>query len=226
MGETLCWVSGGVKIFQSRTSKGKRPLGTGIFLASRSLDAYNPAAEVCLLSPTGTLHMKIQKVTKETHAKVYALLRCAFPGSEYEAELVRKLHANDKPVHEWVCLHINKVIAYIAFTHAYHGKEVCGLHLAPMAVTPEFQKQRVGSELLNYALRQETIKSQPLFVLGEPGYYKRFGFEPCRLPICPFDKNNAHFLSLRNNTETNFIVDYEPEFKTVKPPSHQGKKRF
>jgi putative acetyltransferase len=170
--------------------------------------------------------MKIQKVTKETHAKVYALLRRAFAGSEYEAGLVRKSHENGRPVHEWVCIHTNKVIAYIAFSNAYHGGDICGLHLAPMAVAPEFQRQGVGSELLGFALRQEAIKNRPLFVLGEPGYYKRFGFEPCGLPVCPFDKNNAHFLSMRNDSTTRFIIGYEPEFKTAaKPPGPQGKKR-
>ena len=170
--------------------------------------------------------MKIQKLTIENRAKVYALLHLAFPGSDHEAGLVRKLHENGRPVHEWVCIHTNKVIAYIAFSNAYHGNEVCGLHLAPMAVTPEFQKQGVGAELLRFALRQEAIKSRPLFVLGEPGYYKRFGFEPCSVPICPFDKNNEHFLSMRNNIATSFIVGYEPEFKAAAiPPSPQGKKR-
>ncbi|HEY5975288.1 MAG TPA: GNAT family N-acetyltransferase, partial [Geobacteraceae bacterium] len=101
-----------------------------------------------------------------------------------------------------------------------------GLHLAPMAVAPDFQRQGVGSELLRFALRQEAIKSQPLFVLGEPGYYKRFGFEPCRAPICPFDKNNAHFLSMGNSANSYFIVGYEPEFTPVAPPpSQQGKRR-
>jgi putative acetyltransferase len=170
--------------------------------------------------------MKIQKLTIENRAKVYALLQCAFPGSNHEAGLVRKLHENCKPVHEWVCIHTGKAIAYIAFTHAYHGKDICGLHLAPMAVAPEFQKQGVGAELLRFALRQETIKSQPLFVLGEPGFYKKLGFEPCSLPICPFDTNNAHFLSMRNTVVTSFIVSYEPEFKPVaKPPGTQAKKR-
>jgi len=170
--------------------------------------------------------MKIQKLTIENRAKVYALLKRAFPGSDYEAGLVQKFHENGRPVHEWVCIHTNKVIAFIAFSPAYHGKEICGLHLAPMAVTPEFQKQGVGSELLRFALRQEVINSQPLFVLGEPGYYKRFGFEPCSLPICPFDHNNAHFLSMRNTAATGFIVGYEPEFiPAAKPPGPQGKKR-
>ena len=170
--------------------------------------------------------MKIQKVTEENRAKVYALLRNAFPGSEYETGLVQKLHENGKTVHEWICLHTNKVIAYIAFSNAYTGNDVCGLHLAPMAVAPDFQNQGVGTELLKFALRQEPIKSRPLFVLGEPGYYKRFGFEPCSSPICPFDKDNAHFLSMRNNATTCFIVGYEPEFTTAAKKSiPKGKKR-
>ncbi|MBT1072162.1 GNAT family N-acetyltransferase [Pelotalea chapellei] len=169
--------------------------------------------------------MKIQKLTIENRAKVYALLQCAFPRSNYEAELVRKLHANGRPLHEWVCLHSNKVIAYIAFSNAYHGRDICGLHLAPMAVTPEFQKQGVGTELLRFALRQEAIKGQPLFVLGEPNYYRKFGFEPCSQPICPFDINNAHFLSMGNIVATSFVVGYEPEFvPVIAPAAPHGKK--
>jgi putative acetyltransferase len=170
--------------------------------------------------------MKIQRVTEESRPKAYALLRSAFTGNGYEAELVRKLHENGRPLHEWVCLHINKAIAYLAFTNAYRGSEVCGLHLAPMAVAPEFQRQGVGSELLRFALRQEAIKHRPLYVLGEPGYYKRFGFAPCHQPICPFDRNNAHFLALRNNTTTEpFTIGYEPEFKTAAKPAPQPTKR-
>ena len=98
-----------------------------------------------------------------------------------------------------------------------------------MAVSPEFQKQGVGSELLRFALRQKVIKAQPLFVLGEPGYYKKFGFEPSQTPVCPYDKNNAHFLSIRNENTDNFTVGYEREFKTAskptKQPKPQGKKQ-
>jgi len=170
--------------------------------------------------------MKIQKVTEETRPKVYALLQRAFPYSNYEVELVQKLHENNRSVHEWVCIHTSKVIAYIAFSNAYHGDAVCGLHLAPMAVSPDFQGQGVGAELLRFALRQDVIKSQPLFVLGAPGYYSRFGFEPCSMPICPFDRNNAHFLSMRYSSAALFNVGYEPEFKpAAKVPIPRGKKR-
>lgn len=166
--------------------------------------------------------MKIQKPAIEARPKVYALLRTAFSGSDYEAALVQKLHENDKAIHEWACIIGGKVIAYIAFTNAYHGRDVCGLHLAPMAVAPEFQGRGVGLELLRFALRQEAISSQTLFVLGEPAYYSRFGFEPCNAPICPFDKNNEHFLSMRNTVAGSFVVGYEPEFTTAAAPASSG----
>ena len=169
--------------------------------------------------------MKIQKLTIENRPRVYALLPLAFPHGHYETGLVKKLHENGRIMHEWVCIHTSRVIAYIAFTNAYQGKEICGLHLAPMAVNPEFQRQGVGAELLRFALRQEAIKEQTLYVLGEPGYYQRFGFEPCSTPICTFDKENAHFLSLRNSVTTSFKVGYEPEFKAAGTPSSLLSKR-
>ena len=156
--------------------------------------------------------MKIRKLTSENYPKASALLRQAFPGSNYEVKLVENFHKNGKAVHEWVCIHTNTIIAYIAFSNAYNGSTVCGLHLAPFAVKPEFQKQGIGSELLRFALRQDVIKANTIFVLGDPGFYQKFGFELCTMPICPFDKNNAHFLSIRNNTSSQFTVKYESEF--------------
>jgi putative acetyltransferase len=163
--------------------------------------------------------MKIQLVTPDHHARVYALLRRAFPGSDYEVNLVQNFHQHGTEIHEWACIHTGKVIAYLAFSHAYQGNRVCGLHLAPMAVAPEFQRQGIGAELLRFALRQVVIKNRPLFVLGEPRYYQKFGFVPCHMPICPFEQNNDHFLSLRNSTTDPFTVGYEPEFKAVNKPS-------
>jgi len=156
--------------------------------------------------------MKIRKLTPENHGKASALLRQAFPGSTHEVRLVENFHKNGKAVHEWVCIHTNRVIAYIAFSNAYKGSAVCGLHLAPLAVKPEFQKQGIGSELLRFALRQAVIRENPIFVLGDPGFFQKFGFEPCAIPVCPFDKNNEHFLSIRNDTSSTFTVGYEPEF--------------
>lgn len=156
--------------------------------------------------------MKIQKVNADNQAKVYALLRQTFAGSQYEVTVVEQFHQNKRPIHEWLCLHRNKAVAYIAFSNAFHGDLLCGLHLGPMAVHPEMQKQGIGTELLNFALRQAEIKDQALFVLGSPTYYEKFGFKPCVQPLCPFDKNNAHFLSMKYSSDQSFTIGYEAEF--------------
>ena len=51
--------------------------------------------------------------------------------------------------------------------------------LAPLAVAPEFQGRGLGGELIRNALRQLAEKKTDLvFVLGHPGYYPRFEFQP------------------------------------------------
>lgn len=142
------------------------------------------------------------------------MLLQAFSPSKYEVQLFENLHKKERDLHEWVCIHRDAVIAYIAFTNAYDGKQVCGLHLAPLAVKPQMQREGIGSELLGFSLRQDDIKENTIFVLGNPKFYQRFGFERCANPICPFDKNNSHFLSIRNDITRLYTVGYEPEFRT------------
>jgi putative acetyltransferase len=164
--------------------------------------------------------MKIRKLTPEDYPMALALLRQTFSGSYYEVRLFENLHKKEISLHEWVCIHRNKVIAYIAYSNAFNGKEVCGLHLAPLAVTTNMQNHGIGSELIRFSLRQKEIREKPLFVLGDPVFYMRFGFEKCVMPICPFDKNNEHFLSLRNNTSNQFTIGYESEFSKIRTSNY------
>jgi putative acetyltransferase len=51
--------------------------------------------------------------------------------------------------------------------------------LAPMAVLPEFQRQGVGSGLVQAGIEILRESKCPfIIVLGHPEYYPRFGFEP------------------------------------------------
>ena len=61
-------------------------------------------------------------------------------------------------MHEWVFPVRDSVVAYIGFTNAYNGKKIVGLHLEPIAVQPQMQRQGIGSELLRFVLRQEVDK--------------------------------------------------------------------
>lgn len=156
--------------------------------------------------------MKIRPLAAENTDKVSALLRQAFPNSKYEERLVANLRRNGRTLFEWVCIHKNMYIAYIAFSTAYDGKTPCGLHLAPVAVNPQYQNQGIGSELIRFALRQKMLQDTTIYVLGDRGYYRRFGFKHVTQPVCPFDKNNAHFMAKGDVTNREFIIGYEPEF--------------
>jgi putative acetyltransferase len=163
-----------------------------------------------------TKKMKIRKPTPENFPKISALLRQAFSPGKYEVQLFDKLHEKQRNLHEWVCIHRDSVIAYIAFSNAYDGTKVCGLHLALLAVKPQMQREGIGSELLRFSLRQDSIKEYTIFVLGNPKFYQRVGFEHCATPTCPFDKNNSNFLSIRNDTPRQHTLGYEPEFMKKK----------
>ncbi len=160
--------------------------------------------------------MKIRKLTPEYYPKAASLLDHAFAPSRYEVQLFDKLHEHNRTLHEWVCLVRNSVVAYIGLTNAYNGRRIVGLHLGPMAVQPQMQRQGIGSELLRFALRQEGIRSSTIFVLGNVKFYQKFGLEPCAVPRCPLDKGNKNFLSIRNESFEEYTVGYEPEFLKAK----------
>ncbi len=51
--------------------------------------------------------------------------------------------------------------------------------LGPLAVAPAWQRQGIGSAMVHAGLqRVETAGASQVYVLGDPAYYKRFGFEP------------------------------------------------
>jgi putative acetyltransferase len=71
------------------------------------------------------------------------------------------------------------------------------LALAPVAVTPEHQRRGIGSALVRATLAAAD-PALPVFVIGAPGFYQRFGFEPADGYGCTsrFDVPPGHFMVL------------------------------
>jgi putative acetyltransferase len=69
------------------------------------------------------------------------------------------------------------------------GVERRALELGPMSVTPERQREGIGSALVREALRLAEERGEPLvLVLGHATYYPRFGFRlAAELGISPPD---------------------------------------
>ncbi|MDC6457942.1 N-acetyltransferase [Alphaproteobacteria bacterium] len=74
----------------------------------------------------------------------------------------------------------NQVIGYVSFSPIFlkSDSSIVGYILAPLAVSPEHQKQGVGSNLINAGIEMLTKDGVGvLMVYGDPAYYGRFGFK-------------------------------------------------
>ncbi|MCH7806092.1 MAG: N-acetyltransferase [Proteobacteria bacterium] len=87
-----------------------------------------------------------------------------------------------------------QIIGHIAFspvTIETNPENLSLLGLGPMAVAPEFQKQGIGAEMISRGLKLcRAGGCQAVVVLGHPGYYPRFGFQPSQ-PFGIFWENDC-----------------------------------
>ena len=127
--------------------------------------------------------MDIRTETPADFDAIHAVHTEAFAPSAVEAKLVDDLRAEGALASD-LCLVATEgdaVIGHIAYSRATldSGHEI--LVLAPMGVTPEYQRQAVGMQLIGQSMRRAVLTDFPLVsVLGHPDYYPRFGFDPAR----------------------------------------------
>ena len=86
------------------------------------------------------------------------------------------------PLLSLLALDEGQALGHILFTHAeVAGPKPCNAAaiLAPLAVLPAAQSRGIGGKLIKEGLRRLSVSGVDLvFVLGHPGYYPRFGFQP------------------------------------------------
>ena len=99
-----------------------------------------------------------------------------------EADIVDKLRKTCPHLLSLVALDENRIVGHILFSPVtIEGKFgiIQGMGLAPMAVIPAYQRQGIGSDLVRTGIAMLRKRACPfVIVLGHPGYYPRFGFEP------------------------------------------------
>ena len=74
----------------------------------------------------------------------------------------------------------NQVIGYVSYSPIFLKSDtnITGYILAPLAVSPEHQKQGVGSNLIKSGIDMLSRNGVGvLLVYGDPAYYGRFGFK-------------------------------------------------
>ncbi|MET0246969.1 MAG: N-acetyltransferase [Sphingomonas sp.] len=114
-------------------------------------------------------------------AAIDALLRSSF-AQPREAQLVQQLCIDGDMVLTLVADddETGKLAGMVAFSRMeveIDGKAIAAVALAPVAVADSHRSQGVGEALIASGLKHLGDAGAMLaFVLGEPGYYERFGF--------------------------------------------------
>ena len=111
------------------------------------------------------------------HEAIRQVLLAAFPGPG-EARLVSALRAAHPGLLELVAEEDGALVGHVLFSPVRIG-EARGLGLAPLSVHPAHQRRGHGAALVRRGL-QLLREGDAAFVvvLGDPGYYRRFGFSP------------------------------------------------
>ena len=124
-------------------------------------------------------------------------------GRPNEGAVVEQLRGASDRVLSLVAVVEGAVVGHILFSpvrlEAADGAEWFGMGLAPLAVLPEWQSRGMGSDLIGAGLTSLRQTRCPfVVVLGHPGYYPRFGFQPAsRHGIrCKWDVPDETFMIL------------------------------
>ena len=108
-------------------------------------------------------------------AAIRDVVTAAF-GRGDEAELVDALRASGDAVISLVAADAGRLVGHALFTGL--AAPFPALALGPVAVRPEWQRRGIGSRLIRAGLEAAAREGWlGVFVLGNPAYYTRFGFE-------------------------------------------------
>ncbi len=110
-----------------------------------------------------------------------------------EAELIDKLRNRNVVTLSLVAVQDEQIVGHILFspvTAESEGSRFEAISLAPMAVLPEYQRQGIGSQLVQVGLKEcYQLGHEVVVVVGHPDYYPRFGFVPAKTKgiYCEFE---------------------------------------
>jgi putative acetyltransferase len=131
-----------------------------------------------------TTDVQVRPTTEDDRADVLGTVGEAFSsgdgGRREEVGIVDSVWSLDASIVacDLVAIVDKEIVGHVlASIGRLDGRAVPGI--APLAVRPDWQGQGIGTALMTELIHQLRQKGFPLVVLlGDPGYYGRFGFQP------------------------------------------------
>jgi predicted N-acetyltransferase YhbS len=116
----------------------------------------------------------IRAATPADHDAIVAVTDAAFEREERAMRVIREL----EPEVSIVWDENGAIVGHTMLTRMRMG-DLRPFQLSPLSVAPSHQGRGIGGALTREVLRIADALGEPfVLVLGHPGYYPRFGFEP------------------------------------------------
>jgi putative acetyltransferase len=131
--------------------------------------------------------MIIRKETEKDFSQIYDLVKTAFQtakvsdGKEQDFVNQRRSSSNYIPELALIAEENDTMVGHIMLTKTdiiNGGSKFETLLLAPIAVVLEYRNTGIGAKLINESFRlAKAMGYTSVFLVGDPGYYHRFGFK-------------------------------------------------
>ena len=147
---------------------------------------------------------------------IYQVVSSTF-GRLSEAELVGALREADDSIVSLVADDDGQIIGYVLLSKMV--APFSALALAPVSVIPPRQRSGIGSALIKRAVSKARDEGwAAIFVLGNPNYYKRFGFDQEAAAGFTSPYAGRHFMVLKLSPSlpaTTGVLRHAPAFAAL-----------
>lgn len=146
---------------------------------------------------------------------IYNLTSTAF-GRNAEAGLIDRLRDSGDHALSLVAEENRQVVGHVLFTPLQSPFKA--LALAPIAVLPACRKQGIGSRLIRHGHEWAMEHGyDALFVLGDPAYYGRFGYDVALAQgyDCPYAGEYFMIKPLHSPLPTSGSIRFAPAFSEI-----------
>ena len=153
--------------------------------------------------------------TDRDRKEIDELLVSAFP-TAHEARLVRMLREDDDVVYSLVASERTGIVGHALFSRM--AKPDGSLAIGPVAVTAERRRRGIAAQLIRSGLeRAKSDAWAAVVVLGNPSYYRRFGFsrEVVRRMSCRYAGPYLMGLALTKNAFQGSQIEYARAFGLI-----------
>ena len=157
--------------------------------------------------------MMIRKERVGDEPAIRSIVAAAFR-EEKIGELVDRLRARGDTEISLVAVEQGEIVGHVVLSRL--RAELRALGLGPLAVAPAHERRGIGSLLVSEALEQAAAAFwEIVFVLGDPAYYTRFGFDVALARGFTSPYAGEHFMARalgKTLRLTSGRVDYPPAF--------------